>query len=1179
MSFTHLHVHTEYSLLDGMARISELPKYAKSLGMDSLAITDHGAMFGVIDFYKSCKKENIKPIIGAEVYTAARSMLDKDPDLDRKRGHLILLAENNEGYKNLCKIVSIGYTEGFYYKPRIDKSVLKKYHEGIICLSACLLGSVQSKLVLDKDYEGAKIEALEYQEIFGKDNFFLEIQNHGLEYDKELIKGISQISEETGIKMVATNDSHYMKKEDAAAHDVLLAIQTQSKIDDPDRMRFGNSEFYLKSEEEMRSLFPDFQEACDNTSLISERCNVEFTFGEYHLPEFIPPKGYSNKEYLRKLCEEGLIKRYGENSLKDDNKYFKRLNYELEIIENMGYVEYFLIVWDFIHYAKSNGIPVGPGRGSAAGSIVSYSLDITAIDPIKYNLIFERFLNPERISMPDIDVDFSDEGRQKVIEYVIEKYGSDKVSQIITFGTLKAKAAIRDVARAYDLSYQEADIIAKAIPNDLGITIEKALLINPELQDRYDNEPMVKEVIDMSMALEGLPRHASTHAAGVVISKLPLSEYVPLYDSNKGIATQFNMTTIEELGLLKMDFLGLRNLTVIVDAIKMIEELHGIKIDFSKMDYDDSKVYELISSGNTDGVFQLESRGMKSFMKELKPNRFEDIIAGISLYRPGPMDSIPKYISNKKNKENIKYVDKSLAHILDVSYGCLVYQEQVMQIVRDLAGYSYGRSDKVRKAMSKKQKGVMAEEKEYFIYGKRSEDGSEEIRGCIKNGISRKAAEVIYEDMVTFAEYAFNKSHAAAYAVISYETAYLKRHYPVEFMAALLTSVIGDSKKISEYAYNCKEMGISLLPPSVLKSGKAFKVEGKNIRFGLSGIKNVGEKIVESIEIAQKNPLFAGINSIYEFVDFIDSGDLNKKALESLIKAGALDDINPNRAALMLIFEEVLTNAHKKNKDRNSSQISLFQIDEEFGKSVANDYNMPEVENFSNDILLSMEKEMIGIYLSGHPLEKYKDMMKKFTNAITLDFNKLQEGDEQEELIYYSNFQNGQRIRMIGSISNVKKIITKKNQEMARLEFEDLYGNITMIAFPKVYVVNKNVIKDDNIVIISGTVNKKENGEAEIFIDSISEVGDDGSKEYEKYDREKPVSLLIKREIASDKESNFKILNKIKEILSYDKGDRRVRIKLSNGKIIVAGEEYNTGYSMETEEKLKKLLGNENVIG
>ena len=922
MAFTHLHVHTEYSLLDGASRIPKVVARAKELGMDSLAITDHGVMFGVIDFYKECKKQGIRPVIGCEVYTAARTRFDKDSDKDKYHGHLILLAENNDGYRNLIKIVSRGFTEGYYYKPRVDKDLLRAYSDGIIALSGCLAGKVQNFL-LNRDYEGAKREAMELDDIFGHGNFFLEIQDQGLDEEAFINPQLLKLSEELDIPLAATNDVHYVNRSDAEAHDVLLAIQTATTVDDENRMRFPNDQFYLKSEDEMRRIFSFCPEAVDNTQKIAERCNVEFTFGEYHLPEFIPPEGYTNREYLRELCRKGLSERYDPVT----PELTERLEYEMGVIESMGYVEYFLIVWDFINYARENGIMVGPGRGSAAGSLVAYSLRITDIDPIKYCLIFERFLNPERVSMPDIDIDFCIERRGEVIEYVKRKYGKENVSQIITFGTMKAKAAIRDVGRALNLTYAEADRIAKAVPFDLKMTLDRALETSPELKKMYDEDPKVAKVVDMSRAIEGMPRHASTHAAGVVISKLPLDEYVPLYMSDKGVATQFNMTTIEELGLLKMDFLGLRNLTVIRDALELIRKDHGVEIDFAKMGYDDRAVYDMIASGNTEGVFQLESAGMTQFMKNLKPTCFEDIVAGIALYRPGPMDSIPKYIENKKNPEHISYVTPELAPILDVTYGCLIYQEQVMQIVRELAGYSYGRSDIVRRAMSKKKSDVMMEEKGYFIYGKEDENGNVEIPGCVRNGISASAAEAIFADMETFAQYAFNKSHAAAYAVIAYETGYLKKYYPVEFMAALMTSVMGDSGQIAKYIRNCTDMGIEVLPPSVNESDKKFTVKDGKIRFGLLGVKNVGEGAIDAIIKAREEKGMP--KDIFSFINGIDTGLVNKKAVESLIKAGALDCFNPNRAAHLAVYEMLMESAQNSARKNIEGQISLFQTSSE----------------------------------------------------------------------------------------------------------------------------------------------------------------------------------------------------------------------------------------------------------
>lgn len=1199
MAFTHLHVHSEYSLLDGMSKINKAPEYVKSLGMDSLAITDHGVMFGIIDFYKSCKKSGIKPIIGCEVYVAPRTRFDKDPDRDRNMNHLILLAENMTGYKNLTKIVSAAFTEGFYFKPRVDKELLREHSEGIICLSACLAGAIPRK-ILNGDYSGAKAEALELRDIFGKDNFYLEIQNHFLDDDKPATQGLVRLSEEIGAPLVATNDAHYIKRSDAKAHDVLLAIQTGSTVDDENRMRFANDEFYLKSESEMMELFPDHPEAIENSHKIAERCNVEFEFGEYHLPEFIPPEGMTNKDYLRKLCYDGLERRYGSEALQDGSTYRDRLESELEVIEKMGYVEYFLIVWDFIHYAKSNDIPVGPGRGSAAGSIVAYSLAITEIEPIKYNLIFERFLNPERVSMPDIDVDFCIDRRQEVIDYVVQKYGKDKVSQIITFGTLKAKAAVRDVGRALNASYAEADSIAKAIPTELGMTISKALDINRDLRARYETEPLVKNILDMSMAVEGMPRHSSTHAAGIVISKMPLDEYVPLYMSDKGLATQFNMTTIEELGLLKMDFLGLRNLTMINEAIQLIKENHGVEIDFSKMDYDDPAVYEMISKGNTQGIFQLESAGMTEFMKNLNPSCFEDIVAGISLYRPGPMDSIPKYIENKKNPEKVKYVDPHLEPILNVTYGCMVYQEQVMQIVRELGGYSFGRSDLVRRAMSKKKMSVMLEEKKYFIHGKDDSDGTPSIAGCVANGIPERAAEAIFDDMVSFAEYAFNKSHAAAYAVVSYETAYLKAHYPVEFMAALMSSVMGEPRHIAAYIRNCKELGIEVLPPSVLHSRRKFIAKDGKIRFGLLAIKNVGSSIVDAIVEGRRG---RDIDNLYDFIKSIEPSELNKKAIECLIKAGAMDEFTQNRAALLAISDDAVGAAQSSARRVSKDQISLFQLDSDIMEDVKTAPELPNIQNFDKAHLLSMEKEMMGVYLSGHPLDKYRDLIDENITANTaeiFDSNLSGDGENESEFIEErasgsNRFNDGDTVIMAGMVGDLRRMITKSNQEMARITIEDYYGVITAIVFPRDYAKAKYVLENDAIVAIKGTLSFKEDSDPEILvnkvteIERISEFKDQGRNDYNRtsmrnYSRSKVkteplrekqyLKLRVSQEL-SDMLGNDEIQQRILGAVSAHRGDTDMLIYLPGQKPLKSANGVDIDENLLIE--LEQLLGKENV--
>ncbi|WLD75847.1 DNA polymerase III subunit alpha [Mogibacterium neglectum] len=1199
MAFTHLHVHSEYSLLDGMSKINKAPEYVKSLGMDSLAITDHGVMFGIIDFYKSCKKSGIKPIIGCEVYVAPRTRFDKDPDRDRNMNHLVLLAENMTGYKNLTKLVSAAFTEGFYFKPRVDKELLREHSEGIICLSACLAGAIPRK-ILNGDYSGAKVEALELRDIFGIDNFYLEVQNHFLDDDKPAIEGLVKLAEEIGAPLVATNDAHYIKRGDAKAHDVLLAIQTGSTVDDENRMRFANDEFYLKSEAEMLELFPSHPEAIENSHKIAERCNVGFEFGEYHLPEFIPPEDMTNKDYLRKLCYEGLERRYGSEANEQSSIYRDRLESELEVIEKMGYVEYFLIVWDFIHYAKSNDIPVGPGRGSAAGSIVAYSLAITEIEPIKYNLIFERFLNPERVSMPDIDVDFCIDRRQEVIDYVVRKYGKDKVSQIITFGTLKAKAAVRDVGRALNASYAEADSIAKAIPAELGMTISKALDINRDLRARYETEPLVKNILDMSMAVEGMPRHSSTHAAGIVISKMPLDEYVPLYMSDKGLATQFNMTTIEELGLLKMDFLGLRNLTMINEAIQLIKENHGVEIDFSKMDYDDPSVYDMISKGNTQGIFQLESAGMTEFMKTLNPSCFEDIVAGISLYRPGPMDSIPKYIENKKNPEKVKYVDPHLEPILNVTYGCMVYQEQVMQIVRELGGYSFGRSDLVRRAMSKKKMSVMLEEKKYFIHGKDDSDGTPAIAGCVANGIPERAAEAIFDDMVSFAEYAFNKSHAAAYAVVSYETAYLKAHYPVEFMAALMSSVMGEPRHIAAYIRNCKELGIEVLPPSVLHSRRKFIAKDGKIRFGLLAIKNVGSGIVDAIVEGRRG---RDINNLYDFIKSIEPSELNKKAIECLIKAGAMDEFTPNRAALLAISDDAVGAAQRSARKVSKDQISLFQLDSDLMEDVKTAPELPNIKNFDKAHLLAMEKEMMGVYLSGHPLDKYRDLIDENITANTAEIFDLDlSGDSENESNFIgkgssgrNHFNDGDTVIMAGMVGDLRRMITKSNQEMARLTIEDYFGVITAIVFPRDYAKAKYVLENDAIVAVKGTLSFKEDSDPEILVNKVTEIeriSEFKSQSGNDYDRasisnyshskikteplreKQYLKLRVSQEL-SDLLGNDEIQQRILGAVSAHSGDIDVLIYLPGQKPLKSANGVNIDENLLIE--LEQLLGKENV--
>ena len=1188
MAFTHLHVHTEYSLLDGAARIGDLVARAKELGMTSLAITDHGVMFGVIDFYRECKKQGIRPVIGCEVYTAARTLFDKDAERDKRMGHLVLLAKNNQGYKNLMKIVSEGYRHGFYYKPRIDKNVLRQYHEGLIALSACLAGEIPHRL-LNGDYEGAKKEALEMLDIFGEGNFYLELQDQGLEEEARILPDMKRLHAETGIPFVATNDSHYVRQEDAVAQDILMCIQMGTTVDEENRMRFSNDQFYLKSEDEMRKIFASIPEACDNTEKIAQQCDVTFTFGELHLPDFQAPEGLTKPEYLRKLCEKGLAERYPEAEGEVLADLQERLNYELSTIENMGYVEYFLIVWDFINYAKENHIMVGPGRGSAAGSIVAYTLRITDIDPIKYGLIFERFLNPERVSMPDIDIDFCYERRGEVIDYVTRKYGEDKVSQIITFGTMKAKQAVRDVGRVLNVSYPETDAIAKAIPFALKMTIDKALEMSPELKAKYEGDETTRKVIDMARAIEGMPRHASTHAAGVVISRDSIDEYVPLYLADKGLSTQFNMTTIEELGLLKMDFLGLRNLTIIRDALAMIEKDHGVKIDFSRMEYDDPKVYEIIAKGNTEGIFQLESGGMTQFMKNLKPDCFEDIVAGISLYRPGPMASIPTYIENKKHPHNIAYIHKSLEPILSVTYGCLVYQEQVMQIVRDLGGYSYGRSDLVRRAMSKKKMDVMLEEKEYFIHGKTDDDGNVEIAGCVRNGVPEDAAEEIFNQMVSFAEYAFNKSHAAAYAVLAYETGYLKVHYPAEFMAALMTSVTGDANSISKYMRNCQEMGIQVLPPDVNESDKKFSVTDGKIRFGLSGVKNVGDGVIDAIIEARETK---GIPSdIFRFIENLDVHKINKKAIESLIKAGALDCFDPNRAAHIGIYESLIESAQSSAKKNIEGQLSLFQLaaDTMEESNVVN--RLPAVKNFEKSVLLAQEKEMLGVYLTDHPLREFEEQIAKMTTVTAQDLADVM--DSEENGSQHSFVRDGMQAVMAGIITGKKTLITKNNKMMAFLNIEDLYGAVEIVVFPNIYDRYSSTLQEDAIISVTGSINFKEGEMPKLLAENIVDlrelkeaIPEDAAKDMpEKFGSgrlsakaaRQPQGLIkIKLPQGMDKDE---ILEQIRQVMRSHPGECQTIIYLPEGGSFRTDESLWVVPDRDFQQKITDLVGAENYKG
>ncbi|SFR84013.1 DNA polymerase III subunit alpha [Anaeromicropila populeti] len=1066
MNFTHLHVHTEYSLLDGSSKIKELITRTKEIGMDSIAITDHGVMYGVIDFYKAAKAEGINPIIGCEVYVAPNSRFDREAGQSETRyNHLVLLAENNQGYSNLMKIVSKGFTEGFYYKPRVDYEVLEQYHEGIIALSACLAGAVATQL-RKGFYEEGKKEAVRLNNLFGENNFFLELQDHGLSEQQVVNQQLIRMSQETGIGLVATNDIHYIYDKDMTPHDILLCIQTQKKVSDENRMKYEGGQFYLKSPEEMLELFPYAKEALENTWKISSRCHVEIEFGNYKLPKFDVPEGYTAWEYLRKQCFEGLSRRYQN----PDHILTERLEYELETIHSMGFVDYFLIVWDFIKYAKDHGIMVGPGRGSAAGSIVSYCLEITDIDPIRYNLLFERFLNPERLTMPDIDIDFCFERRQEVIDYVVQKYGSDRVVQIVTFGTMAAKAVIRDVGRALDLPYAYVDSIAKMIPTELGITIEKALKINKELKQLYDQEDEAKYLIDMSMRLEGLPRHTSMHAAGVVISKEAVDEYVPLSRaSDNTITTQFTMTTLEELGLLKMDFLGLRTLTVIQNAVRLINRkmlTDGKELSVYNINYDDKKVFELIGTGRTEGIFQLESAGMKSFMKELKPESIEDIIAGISLYRPGPMDFIPKYIKGKNQQDTIAYDCPELEPILSPTYGCIVYQEQVMQIVRDLAGYSYGRSDLVRRAMSKKKASVMAKERQNFVYGNEAEG----VLGCVVNGISEEVANRIFDEMTDFAKYAFNKSHAAAYAVVSYQTAYLKYYFPVEYMAALMTSVIDNTSKVSEYILTCRQMGIPILPPDINEGEAVFSVSGNAIRYGLSAIKGLGKPVIHAIvEEREQNGKFTSLKDV---VLRLSGKEVNKRTMENFIKAGALDSLEGTRKQKMQVYVQVIDSVNQEKKSSMTGQISLFDfVGKEDG--FENEIAFPDVGEFEREQLLAFEKEVLGIYVSGHPLEKYESVWTKNITKTSADFALDETG--------YVKVQDGS-FETIGGMMVSKTIkSTRDNNMMAFVMIEDLFGAVEVILFPRVYEKYKEYLTEDEKLFIKGKVTVEEDKPAKLI--------------------------------------------------------------------------------------------------
>ncbi|HEY5583650.1 MAG TPA: DNA polymerase III subunit alpha [Ruminiclostridium sp.] len=1155
-NFVHLHVHTQYSLLDGANRITDLVQRVKELGMDSVAITDHGVMYGVVEFYKEAKKNGIKPILGCEVYTAKRRMQDKQSGIDSDYGHLVLLAKNTIGYKNLMKIVTLGFIEGYYYKPRVDYETLEKYSEGIIALSACLSGDIPSA-ILNNDYDKAIELANRLNSIFGQDNFYLELQHNGISDQNLVNQQLIKLSGELGIPLVATNDAHYLLKESAKPHDILLCIQTGKTVNDENRMRFSTDELYVKSTEEMYEHFKNVTQALENTVKIAQRCNVELEFGKLHLPSFTVEEGYTTYEFLKEKCYKGLTEIYGENC---DATIVQRLEYELSVIFKMGFVDYFLIVWDFIRYARENEIMVGPGRGSAAGSLVSYCLGITSVDPLKYNLLFERFLNPERISMPDIDIDFCYERRQEVIDYVIRKYGKDKVSQIITFGTMAARAAIRDVGRALDIPYGDVDIIAKMIPFQIGMTIDKALEISQELKKKYDLEEQTKLLIDTARSLEGLPRHASTHAAGVVISKEPIVEYVPLQLNENNVTTQFTMGYLEELGLLKMDFLGLRTLTVIRDAISLVQQGYNKKIDILKIDYEDIAVYKMIGEGKTVGIFQLESAGMTQFMKDLQPCSLEDIIAGISLYRPGPMDQIPRYIRNKNKPKEIKYHHPLLENILNMTYGCMVYQEQVMQIVRELAGYSMGRSDLVRRAMSKKKVAVMEEERKNFIHGITDESGNEVVKGAIKNGVDEATATKIFDEMMNFASYAFNKSHAAAYAVVAYQTAWLKFYYPVEFLAASLNSFLGSSEKVSLYVNECKVLNLKVLPPDVNESSVKFTVVNKKIRFGLAAIKNVGENAILCMiaERAQNG----NFSSFLDFCQRIEGRDVNKRCIESLIKSGAFDSLNVYRSKLIAVYERFLDGISQSRKRNMDGQMSIFDLMQEPQESLQEDY--PDIKEYPANVLLTMEKEMLGLYVSGHPLSEYQSILNKNVNLYSKDlfFDSNEEGSDDIEL-EMKKLKDSMRVTVGGIVNSLKTKTTKNNNLMAFIGLEDLYGTMELIVFPTIFEKYSQLLQQESLIIVKGRLSLREDEQPKIICEEVFPM---------KSLEEKGVYITFENELSKEEGTAFRAL------LKYFSGSNPTYINKKNeNKFSKLDRQYWIDVNNTIMGELESRLGKKNI--
>ncbi len=1164
--FVHLHVHSEFSLLDGMCRIKDLPKRAKELGMNAIALTDHGVMYGAVNFYKECVKEGIKPIIGCEVYVAPRTRFDKESGIDDNYAHLILLAKNKTGYQNLIKLVSMSFTDGYYYKPRIDLEILEEYSEGLICLSACLAGQINQAILKD-DMEKAKEIALWHKSVFGED-YYLEIQNNGLPEQVMVNQRLIQLSRELNIPLVATNDAHYLKQEDSYNHEILLCIQTAKKMTDEDRMRFETNEFYIKTPEEMADYFSAVPEAIENTVKIADKCNFDFEFGVTKLPNYDVPAEFStHEEYFRKLTWDGIKERYGENY---DNTVKQRAEYELGIIERMGYVDYYLIVWDYIHYAKSIGIPVGPGRGSGAGSIVAYSIGITDIDPLKYNLLFERFLNPDRISMPDFDVDFSDERRQEVIDYVAKKYGRDHVSQIITFGTMSAKSVVRDVGRVLDVPYSDVDKIAKMIPFEVHMTLDKALEQNRELREQYENDETTKRIIDIAKGLEGMPRNASTHACGVVITKDPVDSYVPLCTNDGNVVAQYTMVLLEELGLLKMDFLGLRTLSVIANCLDLIKQNRGIDVKFDEK-MDDIEVYKLWQDGKSFGIFQFESAGITSFMKELKPDCFEDIVAGVSLYRPGPMDQIPRYIKGKTNPGHNEYTHPALEPILNVTYGCMVYQEQVMQIVRDLAGYSLGRADLVRRAMGKKKLDVMEKEREVFINGQVDENGNVEVPGCVRNGIDAISANKIFDEMSEFAKYAFNKSHAAAYAVVSYRTAFLKRYYKEELMAATLNSFLGNLDKIPVYIQDCKDMGIEILNPSINQSFTKFTVVNNKIRFGLGSVKNVGVAVIDSI--VRERELNGPFDSFTSFCERVKDESINKRCIESLIKAGAFDEFGKTRATLLASFETIIDTINNESRNKIANQVSMFDLMEETEEvAETQKYNFIEKEEMPEKELLILEKEMLGVYISGHPLDKIREQIAKQANISTLDMIKMNE--EIEEFGEPQNFKDGQTVKFVGVISKVNKKFTRKNTTMAFVNLEDFYGTAEVVIFDTVYGKTSHFIVDDNIVLVEGRLSVREDEPVKIVATNIKEFSEnDINAETERRETKLNSIKTVNIDITNLNENQKERLRGAIKFFSGDKVNVKLEI-IDNGQIKPCGGVFLTDKVFDV---FKEIVGAENI--